>query len=206
MFFFIIGESMEKRFVRLKKNRIFFGVFGGIVEYLEVDLIIVRFIFVVFFVVNLGVMMLVYLFVVLVMFEESFEEESFDFGKKFEDVIKEVGESLGVVVYEDSIFRIVVFVLIFFGVIFLVDFVFRVFFVVGFKMFFVVVLLVIGVVFFKEGEWYEDVWIYFYFFWIIVFFEGVLVGSIWVVEGLCVLYKECFLGCDFVGFWFVYVY
>lgn len=143
---------MEKRFVRLKKNRIFFGVFGGIVEYLEVDLIIVRFIFVVFFVVNLGVMMLVYLFVVLVMFEESFEEESFDFGKKFEDVIKEVGESLGVVVYEDSIFRIVVFVLIFFGVIFLVDFVFRVFFVVGFKMFFVVVLLVIGVVFFKEGE------------------------------------------------------
>lgn len=116
------------------------------------DPTIVRLIFVVLFAVNPGVMTLAYLLAALVMPEESSEEEGTDLGKKLEDVIKEAGESLDVVVHEDSTSRIVALVLILLGAILLVDSAFRVLPVVGFKTLLAVVLLVIGVVLLKEGE------------------------------------------------------
>ncbi|USS40468.1 PspC domain-containing protein [Thermococcus aggregans] len=64
---------MEKKLYRSKKNRILFGVCGGLAEYFNVDPTLVRILFILLLLGSVGTAALLYLLLALVMPEEPEE-------------------------------------------------------------------------------------------------------------------------------------
>ncbi|MDK2853729.1 MAG: phage shock protein [Thermococcaceae archaeon] len=64
---------VEKKLYRSRKNKIIFGVCGGLAEYFNVDPTIVRILFIILFLVSIGTAVLLYLLLALVMPEEPEE-------------------------------------------------------------------------------------------------------------------------------------
>ncbi|HSM56442.1 MAG TPA: PspC domain-containing protein [Candidatus Sulfomarinibacteraceae bacterium] len=61
----------EKRLVRSRTDRMFFGVAGGVAHYLNVDPVLVRLIFVLIALASQGQILLVYLILAILMPEEK---------------------------------------------------------------------------------------------------------------------------------------
>lgn len=61
---------MEKRLYRSKRNRMLFGVCGGLAEYFNVDPTLVRILFIILLLGSVGTAILLYLLLAIVMPEE----------------------------------------------------------------------------------------------------------------------------------------
>jgi len=61
---------MEKKLYRSRKNKIIFGVCGGLAEYFNVDPTLVRILFIILLLASVGTAALLYLLLALVMPEE----------------------------------------------------------------------------------------------------------------------------------------
>ena len=67
---------MNVKFYKLKKNRLISGVLSGLCDKFDFDLSLVRFLFIIFTVVNFGLGILIYILLAMVMpYKEDIEEE-----------------------------------------------------------------------------------------------------------------------------------
>ena len=68
---------MNVKFYKLKKNRLISGVLSGLSDKFDFDLSLVRFLFIIFTVVNFGLGILIYILLAMVMpYKEDLEEEN----------------------------------------------------------------------------------------------------------------------------------
>jgi len=79
---------MERKLRRSKKERVFLGVLGGIAEYLEIDPVLVRLLYLLLFIFNPAAMTVFYFLAAIIMPSEDEEEE--DVEKRVEHVLDEV--------------------------------------------------------------------------------------------------------------------
>jgi phage shock protein C len=144
---------VEKRLVRLKKDRVFLGVLGGLAQYFEVDPTLVRLIFVVLLVFNPVTMALLYFLAALVIPEEGEEGE-----KSVEERLNGIVKEAEKVVSEDGereLITIIAIVLILAGLLYLAVFALPALFVfktpVGTEVL-AILLILVGVILLFRGE------------------------------------------------------
>ena len=74
---------MNVKFYKLKKNRLISGVLSGLCDKFDFDLSLVRFLFIIFTVVNFGLGILIYILLAMVMpYKEDIEEEMYGTGPR----------------------------------------------------------------------------------------------------------------------------
>ncbi|USG99275.1 PspC domain-containing protein [Thermococcus argininiproducens] len=75
---------MEKKLYRSRKNRMLFGVCGGLAEYFNVDPTLVRILFIILLIGSVGTAVLLYLLLAVVMPEEP-KEGGEEVGKEIKE-------------------------------------------------------------------------------------------------------------------------
>ncbi|HDZ35754.1 MAG TPA: PspC domain-containing protein [Thermococcus sp.] len=136
--------------MRSRRNRVFLGVIGGMAEYLDVDPVLLRIIFVVLLVVNPPTMILLYFLLALIMPDEEGEEKPL--GERLSELAEESGKKTNEILSDNNTKTLAIILIVLGAVLVAKPFFPLIVGPVGGTTLLAVVLLVIGIILFLEGD------------------------------------------------------